>query len=145
MKTNRLLMAMTFMSVLLFGPSLFAQQEVDPTWYNPWAAPNKVSAPATQPPAAQPPAAPSKHQAKMVSGLPKGNSAKVRAKRSVSRRTLSQTDLALSCHSPRNWSIGEIPAFSPRNEAAALYRSGVGTPALNAARQMGRVDPPLEV
>jgi hypothetical protein len=139
MKTNRLLMAMTFMGILLFGPSLFAQQEVDPTWYDPWAAPNKVSASVTQPPAAQ-----SKHQPKMVSGLPKGNSAKVRAKRSVSRRTLSQTDLALSCHSPRNWSIGGIPAFSPLNEAAP-YCSGVGTPALNPARPMGRVDPPLEV
>jgi hypothetical protein len=137
-KTNRLLMAMTFMSILLFGPSLFAQQEVDPTWYDPWAAPNKVSAPATQPPAAQ-----RKHQPKMVSGLPKGNSAKVRAKRSVSRRTLSQTDLAVSCHSPRNWSIG-VTAFSPRNEDA-LYCSGFGGPALNAARPMGRVDPPLEV
>jgi hypothetical protein len=139
MKTNRLLMVMTFMSVLLFGPSLFAQQEVDPTWYDPWATPSKVSAPVTQPQATQ-----STHQPKLVSGLPRGNSAKVRAKRSVTRRTLSQTDLVLNCHFPRNGSIAGMPAFSSRNEPA-LYCAGVGTPALNPARQMGRIDPPLEL
>jgi hypothetical protein len=44
MKTNRLLMAITFTSVVILGTSLYAQQEVDPTWYNPWDAPAKVNA-----------------------------------------------------------------------------------------------------
>jgi hypothetical protein len=48
MKINRLLMAATFMSLFLFGPSLFAQQEVDPTWYNPWPEANKATVPASQ-------------------------------------------------------------------------------------------------
>ena len=38
MKTNRLLLVMTFMSAILFGTNLYAQQEVDPTWYDPWGA-----------------------------------------------------------------------------------------------------------
>ena len=44
MKTNRLLMAITFTSVVMLGTSLYAQQDVDPTWYNPWEAPAKVTA-----------------------------------------------------------------------------------------------------
>jgi hypothetical protein len=44
MKTNRLLMALTFTSVVMLGTSLYAQQDVDPTWYNPWDAPAKVTA-----------------------------------------------------------------------------------------------------
>lgn len=39
MKTNRLLLVMTFMSAILFGTNLHAQQEVDPTWYDPWGGP----------------------------------------------------------------------------------------------------------
>jgi len=44
MKTNRLLMAITFTSVVMLGTSLYAQQDVDPTWYNPWYAPAKAAA-----------------------------------------------------------------------------------------------------
>lgn len=44
MKTNRLLMAITFTSVVMLGTSLYAQQDVDPTWYNPWDAPARVTA-----------------------------------------------------------------------------------------------------
>lgn len=44
MKTNRLLMAITFTSVVMLGTSLYAQQDLDPTWYNTWDAPAKVSA-----------------------------------------------------------------------------------------------------
>lgn len=44
MKTNRLLMAITFTSVVMLGTTLYAQQDVDPTWYNPWDAPAKVTA-----------------------------------------------------------------------------------------------------
>ena len=39
MKTNRLLLVMTFMSAILIGTNLYAQQEVDPTWYDPWGGP----------------------------------------------------------------------------------------------------------
>ena|ERR1700675_764922 len=44
MKTNRLLMAITFTSVVMLGTSLYAQQDVDPTWYNPWEGPAKATA-----------------------------------------------------------------------------------------------------
>ena len=44
MKTNRLLMAITFTSVVMLGTSAYAQQDVDPPWYNPWDAPAKVTA-----------------------------------------------------------------------------------------------------
>jgi hypothetical protein len=44
MKTNRLLMAITFTNVVMLGSCLYAQQDVDPTWYNPWDAPAKVAA-----------------------------------------------------------------------------------------------------
>jgi hypothetical protein len=43
MKTNHLLMAITFTSVVMLGTSVYAQQDVDPTWYNPWDAPAKVT------------------------------------------------------------------------------------------------------
>ena len=44
MKTNRLLMAIPFTSVVMLGTSLYAQQDVDPTWYNPWEGPAKATA-----------------------------------------------------------------------------------------------------
>lgn len=139
MKTNRLLMAMTFMSVLLFGTSLFAQQEVDPTWYDPWPVANKVAAPAPQPQAAT-----SKPQPKIVSGLAKGNSAKVRSKRSVNRRTPSEFDLGVCCQSARSLSIAWTPAVSSRNEVE-FHRAGAGASALSAVKQMGKFAPPLEL
>ena len=67
MKTNHLLLAMTFASLLLFGTSLFAQQEVDPSWYDPWAAPTLM----TSHPAAPSHVARSESHPKLVSGLPK--------------------------------------------------------------------------
>ena len=36
MRTNRLLLAMTFTALFMFGTSLYGQQDVDPTWYNPF-------------------------------------------------------------------------------------------------------------
>lgn len=36
---NRLLVAMTFTGMMLMGTSLFAQQDTDPSWYNPWDGP----------------------------------------------------------------------------------------------------------
>lgn len=44
MKTNRLLVAMTFTGMMLMGTSLFAQQDTDPSWYNPWDGPAKATA-----------------------------------------------------------------------------------------------------
>jgi hypothetical protein len=46
MKTNRLLVAMTFTGMMLMGTSLYAQQDVDPSWYNPWDGPAAKSQPA---------------------------------------------------------------------------------------------------
>src|SRR5690349_10463367 len=41
---NRLLLAMTFTGMMLMGTSLFAQQDTDPSWYNPWDGPAKATA-----------------------------------------------------------------------------------------------------
>jgi hypothetical protein len=48
MKTKRLLLGMAFMGLFLFGANLFAQQETDPSWYDPWTEPAKTT---SQPPA----------------------------------------------------------------------------------------------
>ena len=86
MKTNRLLLAMTFISVLLFGTSLYGQQEVDPTWYNPWPAQNKVTAQVVRPQVARRKNQP-QNQAKIVSGLTEQHAGKLRVTRVVSRRS----------------------------------------------------------
>ena len=73
MKTNRLLLVMTFMSAILIGTNLYAQQEVDPTWYDPWGVPaanNVTSRPAQQHIAGH------KNQPKMVSSSPEPQIAK---------------------------------------------------------------------
>ena len=41
---NRLLVVMTFTGMMLMGTSLFAQQDTDPSWYNPWDGPAKATA-----------------------------------------------------------------------------------------------------
>ena len=87
MKTNRLLLVMTFMSVLLFGTSLFAQQEVDPSWYNPWQAQNNVTA---QRPQVTKHKNQSRHLAKTAASARERHAGKLRAKRVVvSRRAQS--------------------------------------------------------
>ena len=75
MKTNHLLLAMTFVGVLLLGPSLFAQQEVDPTWYDPWGAPTQVASH----PAAPRHVAKAEHHPKIDASLTKLRSEKLRA------------------------------------------------------------------
>lgn len=139
MKTNRLLMAMTFMSVLVFGTSLFAQQEVDPTWYDPWPVANKAATPLPQPQATK-----SKLEPKIVSGLTKGNSARVRSERSGNRKTQSQFDLALCCQSARSLSIAWTPTVSSGNEVE-FYRAGAEAPALSATKRTVKFAPPLQL
>lgn len=63
MKTNRLLLAMTLTAALLCGTKLFAQQEVNADWYDPWPASAHVTAHAPQPQIAQ-----HKSEPKLVSG-----------------------------------------------------------------------------
>lgn len=41
---NRLLLGMTFTGMMLMGTTLFAQQDTDPSWYNPWDGPAKATA-----------------------------------------------------------------------------------------------------
>jgi hypothetical protein len=45
MRTNRLLLVMSFAGVVLAGTSLYAQQDADPTWYDPCPEPAKVITP----------------------------------------------------------------------------------------------------
>lgn len=46
MKTNHLLLGMSFASIFLIGTSLYGQQDVDPTWYpSPDPGPSKVTTP----------------------------------------------------------------------------------------------------
>lgn len=115
MKTNRLLLMMTFMSVMLLGGRVYGQQEVDPTWYDPWASPNKVTAPPSRPQVAPP-----KQQAKIVSGSREARVHKVRSKRSNRRRILSQLDVGTCCHPSRSWSILGTPAYPSANELSSI-------------------------
>jgi len=138
-KTNHLLLVMTFMSVFLFGASLYAQQEVDPTWYDPWPAANKATAPTPQPQVAK-----SKAQAKVVSSLPNERSRKISSKpsvarRSVARRTVSQSDLGTGSPSLRSRSISGMPAGSPGNEVRYYY-SGTGLAALAGAGESSSIE-----
>jgi hypothetical protein len=75
MKHNHLLLAMTFVGVLLVGPSLFAQQEVDPTWYDPWGGPTQVASH----PVAAPHVAKAENHPKVDTSLTKLRSEKLRA------------------------------------------------------------------
>jgi hypothetical protein len=43
MKTNRLLLVMSFATVVLAGTSLYAQQDMDPTYYDPCPQPASVT------------------------------------------------------------------------------------------------------
>jgi len=78
MKTNRLLLAMSFASLFLIGTSLYGQQDVDPTWY-PWSdpGPGKVTTPSQV----------AKHvtHRKTVSALPERQTGKHHAKPLVSQ------------------------------------------------------------
>jgi hypothetical protein len=49
MKTERILLGMTFGGLMLLTTSLYAQQEVNPDWYNPW--PDQATAQAKPSPA----------------------------------------------------------------------------------------------
>lgn len=50
---NRLLVAMTFTGMMLMSTSLFAQQDTDPSWYNPWDGPANTTAKYERPVAAR--------------------------------------------------------------------------------------------
>jgi len=78
-------------SAMLFGAIFtilllpaYGQQEVDPTWYDPWAAPNTAVVPPAQPPAVvhsyQPPVATQRHQQTVRSVSPDPDAGKFRGK-----------------------------------------------------------------
>lgn len=83
MKTNRLPLLMTFASVFLVGTSLYAQQEVDRSWY-PCPGPESDNV------ATPPQAAKAVNQTKTVSGLPEQQPGEHRATRLVSRQAGSR-------------------------------------------------------
>lgn len=85
MKTNRLLL-LTFTSLFMLGTSLYGQQEVDPSWFNPWPAPNPATAQTSRPQVAKHEAQ-TKKQVKTVASLSEHQSGKLHAKRSGNRRT----------------------------------------------------------
>ncbi len=80
MKSNRSLLVLAFLSVLMFGTSLYAQQDVDPTWHNPWSAPTKAATP-SKPQAAKP---------KMDSRVARRRVSKTDAKQMAARQTRTQ-------------------------------------------------------
>jgi hypothetical protein len=111
MKTNGLLMALTLAGLMLFSASLYAQQEVSPSWYDPWQAPDKVTAHVSQSPVA-------KHtdQPTMVSAELEGHRGEVRARRIASRRTVPQSDRGRCCHPCSEVLMSQIPAFFSGDE-----------------------------
>lgn len=107
MKTDRLMLAMTFMSVVLFGTTLYAQQEVNPTWYNPWPEPARVTAHSS-------PVAIHQSHSKNIAALPELQVAKLRAKRVASRQTQSTTA------DGQNVAIARTQHSDTRNASSAL-------------------------
>jgi len=87
MKTNRLLLVVTFMSLFLFGTSLYGQQEVDPTWYNPWPTADKTTVQAPQ----AAPAAKPKDPRKVVARAPEHQPKTVRAKQPANQEASLKT------------------------------------------------------
>jgi hypothetical protein len=76
------LIAMSF--AMMFGTFLlpaYGQQEVDPTWYNPWAPPAAAAAQTAQPPAAK-----SQHHQAKVKSVSTTQTAKVRTKKNTKSR-----------------------------------------------------------
>jgi hypothetical protein len=65
-------------TLMLLVPAAYGQQEVDPTWYDPWAAPHKV---VTQP--AQP-RTPNRNPKQKTTSAPHQHGQKLDAKRSAS-------------------------------------------------------------
>lgn len=85
MKPSRLLalVAIIFGAMVMTSPiPAYGQQEMDPTWYNPWAAPNPAAARTSAPPAAV-------HQYHASVRHASARSKRLQAKRIATRRTPS--------------------------------------------------------
>src|SRR5947209_20579004 len=102
MKTN-LLLIMTVVGVLVFGTSLYGQQEVDPTSYDPWGVADMVAHSST------PEVIQHKQEPKVVSALPEVN--QVRSNGIVSMRGRPQLELGVSSPFARSVSISVMPDF----------------------------------
>lgn len=112
MKTNRLLLVMTFMSAILFGTNLYAQQEVDPTWYDPWGGPaanNVTSHPAHQHIAGH------KNQPKMVSASPEPQIAKRFVSGASQSQFVAQERQSLTGTFPPFLSLSQTRSWSTRS------------------------------
>ncbi len=78
MRTHRSILVSALISVFLLGSSLYAQQEVTPDWYNPWANTNQVTTHASVPQVAK-----QKNQARNLSVSHVRRSRTVHAKRLI--------------------------------------------------------------
>ena len=110
MKTNRLLVAMTFTGMMLMGTSLYAQQDTDPSWYNPWDGPAATTAKSQPTPIA------AKANATIVASMsPKIEPQKAGAP--VSHKLRSRT------------AASSAPAVTPSQDVTAETRHRRATPA----------------
>jgi hypothetical protein len=78
---QRSFLVVTLMGLFLLGTRLYGQQEVDPTWYNPWAAQNRTTTHSPRPQVAN-----HKNHATTVARSTSRRRGKLQAKRLVSQR-----------------------------------------------------------
>jgi len=92
----------------------YGQQEVDPTWYDPWAAPNAAVVQPSQPPAvvhsSQPPVATHRYQQTVRSASPAPGAGNLRGK---------DTQLDQSRHSAAHKKDGGTPSADIRLPGSA--------------------------
>ena len=146
MKTNRLLLLLTFVSSIVCGPCIYAQQEVDPTWYDPWSGPNHAAA-NTSLPQAQPDlavVAPKAAEADLVSASPHSHAAQLSSKPAVSPRTGHSSPAVPDASLPANVWISELPVSPSRNDVR-FYGAGSAPWALAATTRIRKTTRPSEL
>ena len=131
-------MAMLFGAIftILLLPA-YGQQEVDPTWYDPWAAPNAAVVPPAQPPAvihrSQSPVATHQYQQTDRSVSPAADAGKSRVKdtqldqsrHNAARKAVELPLLTAGCRVQLVSRVRDTGAEKRRQAAASLPRDGV--------------------
>jgi hypothetical protein len=135
MRTNRLLLVMSFAGVVLAGTSLYAQQDADPTWYDPCPEPAKVTTPSQ--------VAQHVNQPKTVAGLLERQPGEQRAKRLASQQAGSRIagDHRTRISSQQQSPAANAPSSSLKRGAVPAARTADETAAPIATETVYEVKP----